>query len=594
MKKFILFFSVLLFMASSCNDPFMNETYIEQSNEDEDLSNALFLKKNESTFSLFIELLKHADMYNALNDASTVSTVFAPNNEAMTKFLAWKGVDSVQELSKEYAKNVAQVHILKSDLGESTFINYVDAGVIPITTVFGTYLTTSYGFTNEDLDDANLDTVQVQDPLSMYLNNQAKVEELATSTANGEVYTLGGVIHPLSECIPEVLELQKGYSIFLEALDQTGYADTLSVYADTTYNLDGSKTISSVKYTCFAVPDSIFEESGISSFSDLISYLNAGSDYTSPDNALNNYVVYHLLSGSYAKDDLFAFQEEGQIVLIDTKLTSEVISVQELNGEDLINGDISILRSGIKARNGLIHKVNSVMPVYLPEAVTVRWDFCNSSDIIAFANTYGAYFNYGDIFSSALASRDYTVDISEDKTNGDYGTISSFSYLGNSVSSTYPKVSFYKCPYYSSSRKTLNKYGAYMDNLLILNLGFAGWFQSQSPTLVKGKYKVVLHYAGGPSLKTFYTSGSLTKFNIDDYQKSVYVWKGLTGKFEQTIDGVTLSSTSGTTEDVIWDEVEFSKSESHTFKATMMDINAKTSTQYRQMWDYIEFIPITE
>jgi uncharacterized surface protein with fasciclin (FAS1) repeats len=596
MKKLLLIFSLFLLLVSSCDDPFMNKSYIEQSNEDVDLSNAMFLKKNKATFSLFIELLKYADMYNALNDANTVSTIFAPNNEAMKKFLAWKGVDSVSELSKEYARNVAQVHILKYDLGESVFINYVDAGSIPITTVFGNYLTTSYGFKNINIDDSGLDTVKVQDPLSMYLNNEAKVESLAKTTANGEVYELSGVIHPLSECIPEILELQKGYSIFLEALKITGYKDTLNVYADTACLTNGSKTINDIKYTCFAVPDSIYKSSGINSIAGLETYLKSGSDYLSQSNTLNKYVAYHLMDGSFTKDKLFTFQEDGQVVLYDTKLTSEVLSVQKSTSGEIINGTISILRSGIKARNGYIHKVSDIMPVYIPKPVTVRWDFCNSSDIISFVNSYGAKYNYGEVFSIPLSAKDYQVDLSNDKRDGNYGTITSFTYLSNEAKSPYSsfrKVGFYKCPYLSSNKKTENKYGAFMDNLMFLNLGFAGWFQSKSPTIVKGKYKVVLYYAGSPALKSFYTTGSLTKFNLDDYQKSVYLWKGLPDKFVLA-SNQSNANAYGIASDVIWDSVEFSKSEGHTLKATMMDINAKTNVLYRQMWDYIEFVPVTE
>jgi hypothetical protein len=382
----------------------------------------------------------------------------------------------------------------------------------------------------------------------------------------------------------------------LDALDKTGFDDTASVIADTVYNLDGSMSANDVVYTCFAVPDAVYKAAGISDLNDLVTYLQAGSDYTSKDNALNQYIAYHFIDKKYTKSELFSFEEENQVVLYDTKLSSQVIAVQELNGVDLINGSTTIIRNGIKARNGLIHKVDNIMPVYEPEPVTVRWDFCNYADIRSFVNAYGAAHNYGDLFTSALIYKDLPVDLSDDKRDGDFGTITSFTYVANTSKSPYAsfrKVEFLKCLYYSSSQKTVNKYGAYMDNLLVLNLGYAGWVKCQSPTIVKGKYKVVLYYAGTPALKTFYAGGSLTKFNLDDYQKSVYIWKGLPAKFVLTANQSNTNAT-GIASDVLWDVVEFDKSEGHTFKATMMDINAKTNSLYRQMWDYIEFVPITE
>jgi len=132
-----------------------------------------------------------------------------------------------------------------------------------------------------------------------------------------------------------------------------------------------------------------------------------------------------------------------------------------------------------------------------------------------------------------------------------------------------------------------------MNNLMIINLGYAGTIQFQTPTIVKGKYKVVFYYGGAAGLKGYYTGGSLTKINLDDYQRSLYMWKGLPAKFTE-VAKQTNSNASGVASDVLWDAVQFDKSESHTFKVTLMDINAKTNANYRQMWDYVEFVPITQ
>jgi len=596
MRKYLIIIPLLLFAVSACEDPFLNQTYVEQTNDDLELSNASYLKKHSDQFSLWIELLKYANLFNALNDANTTSTVFAPDNTAMEEFLAWKGVSSVTELDKDYARYVAQVHILNYDLGESAFITYVEAGSIPVQTLFGNYLTTSYGYVNDDVDDAELSSVTLQDSLSIYLNNEARVTDLATTTANGEVYTLGGVIHPLAETILDVLRPYQEYDIFIQAVELTGYDDTVSIYADTVYNLDGSYSVNDVAFTCLAVPDTVYKMAGISTVDGLISYLGASSNYTDSSNALNQYVAYHFLGKDYSKDELFDFEEEGEISIFDTKLKSQVITAQEVDGSDVINGVATITRSGIEARNGLIHKIDHLLPVYEPDPVTVRWDFCNYADIESFVNTYGASKSLGNLFSSAISNKEYQVDLSEDQREGNNGTITSFSYKANTAKTSYAtwrKVGFFKCSYVSSTEKNVNKYGAYMDNLLITNLGYAGWIQFETPTVIKGKYKVVFYYAGAAGLKSYYTGGSLTKFNLDDYQKSIYVWKGLPGKFVDT-DKQTSTTASGIASDVLWDVVEFENSESHTFKVTMMDINAKTSGTYRQMWDYIEFIPIEE
>ena len=47
-------------------------------------------------------------------------------------------------------------------------------------------------------------------------------------------------------------------------------------------------------------------------------------------------------------------------------------------------------------------------------------------------------------------------------------------------------------------KKTVNNYGAYMNNLLQLNLGYAGWIELQTPTIIEGRYKVELFYGANP------------------------------------------------------------------------------------------------
>ena len=152
--------------------------------------------------------------------------------------------------------------------------------------------------------------------------------------------------------------------------------------------------------------------------------------------------------------------------------------------------------------------------------------------------------------------------------------------------SNYRVVGFYKEKYASSSAKTTSKYGTYMNNYLCLNLGYAGWIQFKTPAIIAGKYKVVLHYCSDVTLKSFYTSGSLTKYNMDNESSSVYLYKGL---------GSVLTGTKmlGAVVDItLFPSIEFTGSGTHTFKVTMMDINAKTSALYHQMYDYLEFIPI--
>jgi len=576
----------------------MDTTYVERTNEDLELSNAEYLEKYKDKYSLWIELLKHADLYNALNDAASTSTVFAPSNDAVTKFLEWRNISSVQELDKEYARYVAQTHIMKDILTENSFIAYVETGSIPVQTLFGNYLTTSYGFKDLEVDDEFLENVVLQDSFSIYLNNQAKVENLGRSvlTANGIVYTMEDVIRPLAETMVDVLRIYSEYDIFVDAIEKTGYDKVVSVYADTIRNPDGSSSVTDIRFTCFAVPDEVYNNAGIRSADDLATHLNAGSDYTNPSNALYQYVAYHFLGQSFTKADLSEFSEAGEILIYDTKLSGQVVTVQEAGGLPQVNGLAKFVRSNIRARNGYIHKINHVLPVFEPAPVRVIWDFCSSPDVESFINSYGASKNLGELFSAPLSNKEYQIDLSQDMIDGNYGTITSFEYKAHDTKSStksWRRVGFFKTSWVSTAQKNVDKYGANKNNLLILNLGYTGNITMQTPTIIKGKYKVVMYYAGSPGLRTFYQNGSNTRFNLDDYQKSIYMWKGIPGTFVDEEKKANINA-NGIAAEVLWDEVVFEESGIHTFKATMMDINAKTNSSYRQMWDYLEFIPIND
>lgn len=569
----------------SCNDPFMNQLFVTKTEDETTITNAAYLEERSEEFSLLIDLLHYADLYNALNDASTKTTVFAPNNEAMTKFMKLKNITSFDQLGVKYAREVVMAHILRNNvLSESSFIVYVNTGTIPIRNVFGTYLTTSYGFRNNDVDDAFLPSVRPQDTLTVYLNNQASVLERANQTANGMVYVLGGVIRPLSETLVQKMKDYGEYSIFVEAIEKTGWDSVLNVTADTTYALDGSFSVNTVNYTCLAVPDSIYKLNGIQSLAQLNTYLNAGDNLKDSTNALNQYIGYHLLDRTYTKSDLLAFDQTGQTKVYDTKLSHQVMTTDETTKK--FNKLFGFIRSDIQAKNGIIQKIDGIMPVWEPIPVTVIWDFCNSKDVVSIVNSYGAANNLGNLFSAAISSKEYQIDLSEDMTTGNFGTISNFDYTFSTSATSYAswkKVGFLKCKYLTTSAPTVNTYKAYMDNLLILNLGYTGWIKFQTPTIIKGKYKVEIAYAGTAALQSFYAAGSQVRFTLDDYLKQLFVWKGT-------------STTAGShvRTDLLFDTVEFQYSQSHDFKAVMMDIKASTNTPYRQMWDYVKFTPITE
>ncbi len=608
MKK--LFISIIAAVALvACDDPNEGSLFVQPTTVESEMTMTTFMEKSPETYSLWIELLKHANFYNAMKDANANATAFCPNNEAMQRFLQSRGVSSVQELDVEYARQVVKSHIIdwQTDsriITDSSLViyarNYQD---LPAKNLYEQDLSLSFGYQNTDVDD-EFRTEEYLSTDSIFINNQAKLARFTgSSCANGDIYVINDVILPNVENIVQKLEVLTGtdntFKIFAEAIKSDAEVYKMATQiSDTITGEGGVQVVRKYTYTCFAVPDHVFAKEGINSVEDLKTWLvnNSNGEETDGAQALNHYLKYHFLSTERKISEVFNFinpedPEEKQIV--STQFDGQAFIANMLGQKRIINEQCQVLRSDIKASNGMIHKIGGLMPVYHPAPLTVRWDFLNSSDIIAWVNTYSAGNKLGNIFTSPMTSTAQQIDLSDEHMEGENGVITSFTYKYNeskASSKNYRRVGFMKEKYKTIPKKDENtpEHGAYLNNYLVLNLGFAGWIDFVTPTIIAGKYKVVLHYIKDPALSTLYTSGTLTQFNLDDTanQKMAYLYRGEKGN---TIDLMYQSI-----EETLWNEVVFDKSEPHHFKITIRDMNAKNSSTYHLRLDYVEFIPIKE
>lgn len=579
---------------TSCSDPNEDSLFVTPTTEETQMPAADILERDADQYSLWIRMLKHANYYNALKDASTTATVFCPDNAAVQSFLDKKGYASVEAIPENYAKSVVRVHIIKKDYTEAQVDSFANWGKtnaergyeMPDTTLLGTNLTFRYGYIETDVDDVDRHDENVFVADSIYINNQARLDKFTAITcSNGVLFSMGDVIEPLVETIMDKLDAADNYTIFAAAVHDCGYDETASLTTTTTYTISGPVT-TTYNFTCLAVPDDVYHAAGINDVAGLKSYLASHSE-KAEDADLLNYVKYHFLPRSYTKAELLSYESddpeaEEEVLIYDTNNTGQAITVKRVGGTDYINNDIPLVRTNLQTRNGIIHKVDDVMPVFHPAPVRVVWDFLNSADIISVVNSYGLDKGLGNIFSTPVETSMRDVDLSDDHFDGNYGEITSFTYQANeskAKTNTYRRVGYKKDA--KGTAANGSQYGAYMNNFMILNLGYAGWIQFTTPTIIAGKYKVVLHYCKDINHNNFINSGTLTRFEIDDNKSNIYLYKGMTRlpryqKNEATIFGALTFEGSG----------------NHTFKITMLDVEAKNNSNYHQSLDYVEFIPI--
>lgn len=173
------------------------------------------------------------------------------------------------------------------------------------------------------------------------LNNMATIIEPDSVVTNGVVHVIDKVIPRNTRLMSEEMERLAEFSIFAEAMELTGLADSVTKSKkDMTYTISDIKDVDSngnttsdlyspdeckIMYTIFAEPDSIMNLNGIYNIDDLIRYANdvyggaaawydyltetgqtvsTGNDYTNRFNALNMFVAYHILYAGMPEDEL--------------------------------------------------------------------------------------------------------------------------------------------------------------------------------------------------------------------------------------------------------------------------------------------------
>jgi uncharacterized surface protein with fasciclin (FAS1) repeats len=505
-------------------------------------------------------------MYNAVNQASKTFTLFVPTNDAVDAFFARKGISDVTGLTKEFAKALVMYHVIGDEIPQKEFLL---GGKLTKVTLSGDYLTVSF---DDESSEGGINAV--------YLNGEARVEELANVVTNGLVYTLDNVLTPLVETVYDRLNENSTYSIFKEAVEATGWDETLTTVYDTLQNVNGGKTVVRRNYTAFAVSNTTFSNDGISSLGDLAAKVGASEDYENTGNALYQYVAYHLLSSTKYIEDLYTFSDDDTVAVWSTLADKQVISTHLIGGNYYINYDgatsagIGLVagKTDIQAKNGVLHEVDSYMPVFSPNPISLVWDLCDFDDVASFVNAYGEENSLGDIYRVPQSDQEYWITFDSD-------AVKSYTWNAYSTAASYPSLGYLLTRSYDGGQT--NTYGAYMHDMLVVNLGYLGNVTMKTPVVLKGKYKVELYYACAGSLAPFVSGGSLCKVSLDETDNEVYVYDGA-------------SASVGIYDMVLFDEVEFDETDSHDFKIVLLDARATTHDKYRLQLDYIKFTPIND
>lgn len=456
MKKYI-YIPLMVFISvaalfSNCKKTDLRETTTQDPNILDYLQ-----KDSLQRFTKLLAVIERTGYSTAMNTYGTY-TLFAPTNEGIDIYLKQLNIASIDQLNEADLKTMIQFHLLEEEVQTSEFTD----GKLPSVTMLGQFLIT--GVINEG------------GASSFRINRQANVTQPNVVTGNGIVHVIDGVLTPSAFTVAKLLEQSSEYSIFTEALKETGYYDVLN----SVRNADGTQRWR----TLIAETNQALRDTNIVSYAQLKTrYCNTGNP-KDPADSLNMYVAYHILPDvKYLADIVMASSHETLVPL-------EVITDKLIDGKKvLVNDDeytgpngpthekgveLDQSNSDVSATNGVLHRALSHLAIKVRKPFAVYWDLCSSvPELTRLSNVYRKktfLFDYGD-------------------------------------GKTFKDVKWEK-----SCLKYRNGVNGYLGDYWQMGMGTRGsntdglgqcesnnWIEFTTPLLVKGKYKVWLCY---------YTQGS--------------------------------------------------------------------------------------
>lgn len=287
-----------------------------------------------------VRLSPRSDSYVAqLLSARGNYTVFAPTNEAIQEYLdslyLTKNYDITQvpDSTAEYIVRNSIIDNGNSDAYLSTdFSSTSDGGALPKTNMNDRYITITF-----DVD-------SVTGRAATKVNNRSVIVAGDIEVTNGVIHGINHVVQMSNAYVPALLEATPNTKIFAFLLKQTGWDMKMNQYRDEDYeqnheemglDLSGNAVAYPehryIGYTAFVETDSVFMEkwgipapvidNGILTNGAEImaaisqkckeAYPNAtGTDIKKEDNAVNQFVSYHLLPAKIRPDQLVVHHAE--------------------------------------------------------------------------------------------------------------------------------------------------------------------------------------------------------------------------------------------------------------------------------------------
>ncbi len=398
-------------------------------------------------------------------------TIFAPTNDAFAALLQEQGKTSVENLDLEELKRIVRFHLIEDTLTTSSFTD----GKLPRITMAGQYLITGV---------ENVDGVS-----QININRQGNVTDGNIRVGNGIIHVIDGVLQPATKTLAELIEENPDYSIFTEALKETGFYDILNKNY-----LDDAGT-EKAWFTLLAQTDAVYNEEGIATFQDLKEKYSHTGDPNDPADSLYLYMAYHIVPDiKYLADIATSASQEtlAPLEVITSKLKGDTLLINEetFNGIFEKGAPIDRRLSDFSTTNGVLHTVLKDFNIKTRVPTRVYFDLADQPELRVTPN----WRNPGSPQIVLRTDQLKDVKLEGGSDNGDFN---------------YNVV----LPSEGNSRAFYDYLEIYLRPAVVKSIEFT------TPVLVKGKYKVWICYRRkGTTIQAFFNDEPLPRtINLEDY-----------------------------------------------------------------------------
>lgn len=328
----------------------------------EDVSIAAYFDKYPDQFSEFAKILKGADAASSLN-AYGMYTIFAPTNEGVKAYLQKKGKSAVEDFSREELRDLVSFHLIEDTIGTTDFTD----GKLPRLTFYGQYLITGVSSTNGSS--------------SIRINRQANLVQGNILANNGLIHAIDNVLEPAVQTVAELVDDNPDFSIFAQALRETGWYEKLDILPQDNPDPDSTRRW----LTVIAEPNNVLADAGYPSYEALKAHFSNTGNPSNPEDSLYLFVAYHILPDARYLADIVSrtsHPTRAPLEVITTKSLNQVILINDdvFNGVHEIGSPINQALSDNSATNGVVHSADKNFGIKVRSPIPVYWDVADQPE----------------------------------------------------------------------------------------------------------------------------------------------------------------------------------------------------------------------